>query len=79
MKVTPAKIEANRKNSLKSTGPKTPQGKAVVRYNALKHGILAREAVITEGDGREERANPSITSSPASARYCTTLLMAARR
>ncbi len=29
----------------KSTTPKTPEGKAVVRYNALKHGILAKEVV----------------------------------
>ena len=54
MKVTKAKIEANRRNAQLSTGPKTPEGKAAVRYNALKHGILAKEVVIAKGDGREE-------------------------
>lgn len=52
--VSPAKQEANRKNALKSTGPKTPEGKAKVRLNALKHGLLAREAVILKGDGKED-------------------------
>jgi len=28
-------------NAQKSTGPRTPQGKAVSRFNALKHGIYA--------------------------------------
>ena len=54
MKVTKAKIEANRRNAQLSTGPKTPEGKAAVRYNVLKHGILAKEVVIAVGDGRED-------------------------
>lgn len=54
MKVTKSKIEANRRNAQLSTGPKTPGGKAAVRYNALKDGILAKEVVIPVGDGREE-------------------------
>ncbi len=40
--------EANRRNSQKSTGPKTPKGKAVVKYNAMKHGILARETLLAD-------------------------------
>jgi hypothetical protein len=38
--------EANRKNAQKSTGPRTPEGKAHSRINAMKHGVLA-EAVLT--------------------------------
>jgi hypothetical protein len=51
--VTPKKLEANRKNSLKSTGPSTKEGKEKSRFNALKHGILAKEAIIRDGDGKE--------------------------
>ncbi len=44
---TEAKIIANRRNAQKSTGPRTPQGKAVASKNSLKHGLLARQAVIS--------------------------------
>ncbi len=47
------KIQANRRNALRSTGPKTERGKRTVARNALKHGLLAREVVITAGDGEE--------------------------
>ena len=49
------KAEANRRNASKSTGPRTPQGKAWSRLNALKHGILASQVVITTIEGRAER------------------------
>ena len=51
--VSESKILANRKNSLRSTGPKTLHGKRNVARNAMKHGIFAREVVITAGDGEE--------------------------
>jgi hypothetical protein len=44
------KAEASRQNAAKSTGPKTPEGKKAVRLNALKHGLLAEEAVLGEED-----------------------------
>ncbi len=47
------KIEANRRNALRSTGPKTQSGKRAISRNAIKHGLLARQAVITRGHGAE--------------------------
>jgi len=38
---TDKQIEANRLNALKSTGPRTPEGKSITRLNAFKHGIFA--------------------------------------
>jgi hypothetical protein len=51
--ISERRIQANRKNALRSTGPKTAQGKRTVARNAIKHGLLAREVVITAGDGEE--------------------------
>jgi len=36
--MTPARLEANRRNSKKSTGPRTARGKAQSRLNALRDG-----------------------------------------
>jgi hypothetical protein len=47
------KPEANRKNSFKSTGPKTQIGKKNVRLNAVKHGFYAREMIIRSEDSAE--------------------------
>ena len=52
---TEAQIEANRANAQKSTGPRTPEGKATVAQNAVKHGLLARTAVL-HGEDWEEHA-----------------------
>jgi hypothetical protein len=46
--VSAQKIAANRQNALKSTGPKTPKGKAHSRTNALKHGLFAMDMPIRE-------------------------------
>ena len=41
------KLEANRRNALQSTGPRTAAGKARgAARNALRHGFLAREALL---------------------------------
>ena len=39
-------IDANRRNAQKSTGPKSPQGKAASSLNALKTGIHSATAVL---------------------------------
>ena len=51
--VSERKIQANRRNALRSMGPTTARGKRNVSRNAIKHGILAREVVITAGEGEE--------------------------
>src|SRR5215212_3046361 len=43
-------IDANRQNALRSTGPKTPEGKDAVRLNALKHGLLSKETLLPGED-----------------------------
>ncbi len=43
---TPAKIAANKRNARRSTGPKTPSGKAVAKMNALTHGFRAASPVV---------------------------------
>src|SRR5215211_71824 len=47
------KAEANRRNALKSTGPKTPEGKDAVRLNALRHGLLSQDILLP---GEDEEA-----------------------
>ncbi len=44
---TEAQISANRRNAQKSTGPRTSEGRAAVSQNAVKHGLLARQNVIS--------------------------------
>jgi hypothetical protein len=48
---TEAKIAANRANAQLSTGPRTPEGKAVSSQNALRHHNLAK-AVLTRAECR---------------------------
>src|SRR4029077_4619196 len=47
---TQAQIDANRKNAQKSTGPKSPDGKDVTRFNGLKHGLRAEHVVLPGED-----------------------------
>jgi len=50
---TKRQVEANRRNAQRSTGPKTEKGKAVAKFNALRHGLTAKEVVIS---GEDEKA-----------------------
>ena len=50
---TERQIAANRLNALKSTGPRTPAGKAAASMNALKSGIDAKAQVIPGEDPAE--------------------------
>jgi len=44
--ISAKQLDANRRNAEKSTGPRTPEGKATVSLNALQHGLRARRTVI---------------------------------
>jgi hypothetical protein len=49
-------IEANRRNALKSTGPKTEAGKQTSRCNAVRHGLTAETVVGALEDAEEYKA-----------------------
>jgi len=51
---TQKQIQANRRNAQKSTGPKTPEGKAAVAHNALKHGLRSHDVVLPGEDPDNE-------------------------
>src|ERR1035437_5976751 len=40
--------EANRQNAQHSSGPKTPEGKAAIRFNALTFGLRTRATVLPD-------------------------------
>ncbi len=45
---TEKQIRANRENSKKSTGPISPEGKAIVSQNAIKHGVLSSASLLPD-------------------------------
>ena len=49
-------IEANRRNALKSTGPKSEQGKQASRCNALRHGLTAETVIGSLEDAEDYKA-----------------------
>jgi hypothetical protein len=50
MPASAAQIAANRRNAQKSCVPKTPEGRAAVRYNAVKHGLRCDAAALPNED-----------------------------
>jgi hypothetical protein len=50
---TKKQIAANRRNAKKSTGPRTPEGKAKSAQNATKHGLLSRQALLADENEAE--------------------------
>ena len=49
-------IEANRRNALKSTGPKSEEGKQASRCNALRHGLAAETVIGSLEDAEDYKA-----------------------
>jgi hypothetical protein len=50
---TEKQIAANRRNAQKSTGPKTPEGKANIRFNNLRHGLRSRTLILPNENPEE--------------------------
>jgi hypothetical protein len=53
---TEKQFEANRQNAQKSTGPKTPEGRAAVRLNGVTHGLTAA-TIVLKGESEADFTN----------------------
>jgi hypothetical protein len=52
MTVSAAKLEANRRNAMRSCGPRTESGKSRSKLNAVKHGMRAATLVLLDEDAQ---------------------------
>jgi hypothetical protein len=50
------RVEANRRNALKSTGPRTEAGKLTSRRNAVRHGLTAETVIGALEDAEDYQA-----------------------
>ena len=53
MPCSPAQLASNRRNAKKSTGPTSPEGRARVRANAVKHGLSGAGLALPVEDAAE--------------------------
>jgi hypothetical protein len=54
--ISPLRLQANRRNALRSTGPRTDEGKQRSRANALRHGLTAETIVPSLEDADDYKA-----------------------
>jgi hypothetical protein len=55
MLISDKQQQANRQNAKHSTGPKTPEGRKAVRFNALTWSLRARSLMISSDDPEDYR------------------------
>ncbi|MEK7993363.1 MAG: hypothetical protein AAB403_06110, partial [Planctomycetota bacterium] len=48
------KIETNRRNAQRSTGPRTDAGKAAASLNGATHGLASSRAIVLPEENRQE-------------------------
>ena len=53
--ISERQLNANRRNAQLSTGPRTPEGRAAVSMNAVRHGLTSQTAVLPNEDPEEFR------------------------
>jgi hypothetical protein len=56
LSTSPFRLQANRRNALLGTGPKTEEGKKRSRANALRHGLTAETVVASLEDAEDYKA-----------------------
>jgi hypothetical protein len=64
-----ARAAANRANARHSTGPRTPEGKAISSLNALKHGGFSRHLGLAAEPLHEDRAEIEAFAAELAAEY----------
>jgi len=54
--ISEKQLAANRRNAQKSTGPQTPEGRAIASHNSTTHGLTSK-AIVIEGENLSELKN----------------------
>jgi hypothetical protein len=65
MPTSEARVNANRRNSLKSTGPKSAEAKSRTRGNAVKHGLCSKVVVTEDPEALLTRVEEIAQSNPS--------------
>jgi hypothetical protein len=78
MPISQKKLDANRRNARKSTGPRTPQGKARSARNATSHGLFCKDLVLPDEPQRVFHAMRNLFISSLNPQDITELMLVDR-